>query len=278
MAGIKPGMSVRNLFSATILGYAANNVLPRVGELVRPIVIGRLEGVSRSSAFGTVIAERVLDFLTFSFMFCITLSIYPHAVDPFVEDPDAVRPWFFAGSLATTVIFFFLFIRLELLIGVADRVRSRFPGPFSEKVGKLLMSLRSGLDVSHLARQWFWVSLWSFVMWGLYALGMFASFQLFPDVAALSLDFGAAMVLLLISTIAWALPAPGAMGTYHSFLPAALTGLYGVDQVQALGMAIVTHEVGFLLVMVLGAYYAVRDNLSIRGLEASTNTSEGTHQ
>lgn len=44
-------------------GYAANNVLPaRLGEFVRAHYLGDREGMSRSTALGTIVVERVVDF------------------------------------------------------------------------------------------------------------------------------------------------------------------------------------------------------------------------
>src|SRR5919198_2524076 len=45
-----------------LIGYLANNVLPaRLGELVRCHYLGDREGVSRTTALGTVVVERVVD-------------------------------------------------------------------------------------------------------------------------------------------------------------------------------------------------------------------------
>jgi len=53
---------VSSLFAATMIGFAANNLLPaRLGELVRPWALGASERISRSSVFATVIVERVID-------------------------------------------------------------------------------------------------------------------------------------------------------------------------------------------------------------------------
>ena len=44
-----------------LIGYLANNVLPaRLGELVRSHYLGDREGISRASALGTVVVERVV--------------------------------------------------------------------------------------------------------------------------------------------------------------------------------------------------------------------------
>src|SRR5919197_1623730 len=45
-----------------LIGYLANNVLPaRLGELIRCHYIGDREGISRTTALGTVVVERVVD-------------------------------------------------------------------------------------------------------------------------------------------------------------------------------------------------------------------------
>ncbi|GIW20757.1 MAG: membrane protein [Chloroflexota bacterium] len=48
-----------------LIGYLANNLLPaRLGELVRSHLLGDREGVSRTTVFGTVVVERVIDTTT----------------------------------------------------------------------------------------------------------------------------------------------------------------------------------------------------------------------
>ena len=91
----------------------------------------------------------------------------------------------------------------------------------------------------------------------------------------MNLGFGAAALLLVVSTIAFALPAPGAMGTYHSFLPAALVGLYSVDETAALGIAIITHEVQFIVIMIMGAYFYIVDHGRIGSLREKDPIVEG---
>jgi uncharacterized protein (TIRG00374 family) len=61
---IRPIAAVRYvpMLSYLLIGYLANNVLPaRLGELVRSHYLGDREGVSRASALGTVVVERVVD-------------------------------------------------------------------------------------------------------------------------------------------------------------------------------------------------------------------------
>src|SRR5271157_3926498 len=65
LAPIKENVTLRNSFSAVMIGYMVNNFLPRVGEVVRPYTLGKLENISKTAVFGTVVIERVIDIITF---------------------------------------------------------------------------------------------------------------------------------------------------------------------------------------------------------------------
>ena len=50
---------------ATIIGFAASFVLPaRAGEVIRPWLLARREGLPVAAAFATILLERVLDLVT----------------------------------------------------------------------------------------------------------------------------------------------------------------------------------------------------------------------
>jgi len=58
-------VSVLNLFSATMIGFMANSILPaRVGEIIRPVVVARRENIKVTTAFATVVMERLFDVLS----------------------------------------------------------------------------------------------------------------------------------------------------------------------------------------------------------------------
>ncbi|MGH2567987.1 MAG: hypothetical protein ACRDGA_06575, partial [Bacteroidota bacterium] len=118
------------------------------------------------------------------------------------------------------------------------------------------------------------VALLSLIMFAVYALGLYAAFFTLETVAAFQFDFGVAFVLLTVTTVAYVLPAPGAMGTYHSFLTFTLVKLYGVDAVSALSFSIITHEVGYLTITAVGLGYFVKDHIRVSELRSQTNERE----
>ncbi len=237
-----------------------NNAFPRAGEIVRAYVAGKLEGISKSSTFGSVVAERIIDMISFFFILCLVFFVYPNSLNPFVDDPDLLRPLFLMGSLVGIGLFVLLFVKIDALERLARPLSSVLPKRYQSKIERLTSSFVSGFGVAKMPETFAPVIGLSFLMWLLYALNMYMSFFAFDALVDLNLGFGAAVVLLTISTIAFILPAPGAFGTFHSFLTFALVKLYGVDNVTALSYTIVVHEVGYVTVAVTGVYYLLRDN------------------
>ncbi|HTP79583.1 MAG TPA: lysylphosphatidylglycerol synthase transmembrane domain-containing protein [Bacteroidota bacterium] len=266
LAPVKTSFRTRNLFSAVMIGYAVNNILPRVGELVRPMVLGRLENVSKSSALATVVVERILDFLTFYFVVCIVLFLYPDSLDPFVKNVSTARPLLLAASLAAFVFFALLFFRAEPVFRFFGRLAHLSPKRYEPRIEEFVRSFLSGLSDAAVREKMLAILSMSLVIWLLYALAMYLPFFAYNSLAPFHLSFGDSIVLLTITSIAWVLPAPGAMGTYHSFLTIALVKLYGVDRTTALSFSIVTHELGYIIVMLIGGYYFFRDHFDVRVL------------
>src|SRR5687767_8456144 len=59
-------------FRATVIGFAATFLLPaRAGEVIRPYVLARREGLPATAAFATIILERLLDLVTVLALFAV---------------------------------------------------------------------------------------------------------------------------------------------------------------------------------------------------------------
>jgi uncharacterized protein (TIRG00374 family) len=56
-----------------MIGYFANLALPRLGEVTRCTVLAKYERIPFQKSFGTVVAERAFDFITFLVLFFINI-------------------------------------------------------------------------------------------------------------------------------------------------------------------------------------------------------------
>jgi hypothetical protein len=67
--------SLRSRFASVSMGFAANNLFPfRIGEIVRPVSLSKMESISTSGVIGSLVVERFLDSVTvFSMLFLVTM-------------------------------------------------------------------------------------------------------------------------------------------------------------------------------------------------------------
>jgi len=260
---IKKNVTLRNSFSAVMIGYMVNNFLPRVGEVVRPYTLGKLEGISKTAVFGTVVIERVIDIITF---FSILLAVMFFYSDSFAElfpTFASIKPYFLGGSVCAFIFFIFFFFKAEYIFSLMKRSLVFLPEKIRGKVEHVFESFISGFAIAKYPKQFAMIIITSYITQGLYLLLMYIPFFAFDAMANHSLDFGSAAILLVVSTVAFAVPTPSGFGTYHSFTSFTLTQLYHVDAVTALSYSILTHEVGVLLTMVIGVYYFFRDHIRV---------------
>ena len=70
---------------AIFVSYAANLVVPRVGEISRCGVLAKYDGTSFSKSLGTVVTERLIDTLCVSLITGVTLIMQARVFDTFFE-------------------------------------------------------------------------------------------------------------------------------------------------------------------------------------------------
>jgi uncharacterized protein (TIRG00374 family) len=267
---IKHGIGIRNLFAGVMVGYLFNNLLPRAGELVRPYVIGKLEGISKSSAFGTIIVERAID--TFTFLCLVVLLPFIYAGPliesfPWLHEAGIVIAAVTAGGVAFLVLLMVRRDWTDRLLALCARV---VPAGIARRMERLVHSFLDGFLFLTRPANFAVILFLSAAVWGLYILMVYVAFYAF---GLGNLGMSAAVVVQTISSIGVAIPTPGATGSYHAFTSQSLVKLFGVDPPLALSYATVTHAAGYLSTTVLGLYYLLRDQ--IRTSEAFGETPGG---
>jgi len=260
---IKKGISFRNLFSATMVGYMLNNVLPRLGEVGRPYAIAKLEGVSRTAAFGTIFMERVFDILSFMIVIALIPLIYSGPLTetfPWLEETGV---WLTIITLFFLALFTFLMLRRDIVIKFLQFVTRRLSPGRAQFVEYITHSFLDGFLFLKEPRHYFMIIILSVLVWVFYIIMMYVPFYAYNMTERYSLDFGTALVVQAISTIGFILPTPGGTGSYHYFVIQTLTQLYKVDEEVARSYATVTHAIGFLGTMIVGIFYFLRDKLHL---------------
>jgi glycosyltransferase 2 family protein len=258
---VKAKISYRNLFSAMMVGYMMNNVLPRAGELVRPYAINKLEGISRSTAFGTVFIERIFDV----FSFLVVIALVPFLTTRHLGEAfpwlASTGIWLTAITLALLGGFTFLMVRRDLVMRLIGVVTRRLSVKRAALVEHVAHSFLDGFLFLKEPGRYVTIALLSAAIWALYILMTYLPFYAFGLPEAYGLDLGSAVVLQAISSIGYLMPTPGATGPYHYFTIQTLTKIYGVSDALAGSYAALTHAIGYVGVTLIGMYYFFRDRL-----------------
>jgi uncharacterized membrane protein YbhN (UPF0104 family) len=291
----KQGLRIRNLLAVINIGYLLSNILPaRLGDVGRAYLIGDTEEVSRTAAFSTIVAERVLDALFAVIGFFIVL--------PFAPIPDwMIRSGLIVGAavLAAIVLFVVLVRRREWTLRLLDRILQAVRWPEAEAMARFWGRLAERTHLRFLARlPWADRSrltgvagslidglsgvttlrlgppllLWSAIIWAdiaaYYWLVLLAFDPAQPFVAGLGVSSVTALGMTIPSS-------PGYIGVFE-FLARETMGLFGMEAAIALSYALVAHAIVYVVFTLLGLASMVQQNLTYSEIQKRISTEAST--
>ncbi|MEO7924880.1 MAG: lysylphosphatidylglycerol synthase transmembrane domain-containing protein [Chitinophagaceae bacterium] len=165
-----------NTFFAVMIGYLANQAVPRLGEVLKCTVLARYEKVPADKLVGTIILERLIDALTLLTIFGITLAIQPalysQIVDTFFGSTGPQKE----KKIATWVIALILLGVVALLIVTWMIVKKKSVGDLLKLVKRIWLSILQGVgSIRHLKKRGLFILLTVF-LWTLYLLGGYIGF------------------------------------------------------------------------------------------------------
>jgi uncharacterized protein (TIRG00374 family) len=150
---LKPVRPVRalRLYPVVIIGLMANNLIPaRAGEVARAYVLGQREQISKTTAFGTILVDRLFDGLTLIPMLLIVAAFAGGDTYFPVGFGQELN---FAGLGAVMALLFGAALAILFYLALYDSGRHRLhglvhrfaPAPLKPKVEGLLLSFFEGL-------------------------------------------------------------------------------------------------------------------------------------
>jgi uncharacterized protein (TIRG00374 family) len=212
-----------------LIGYLANNVLPaRLGELVRSHYLGDREGLSRTTTLGTVVVERVVDFVVvvaIASAAILVLSVRGIVANAVIAGAAV------AGLLAAGIA---VGVAAHRLPG-ADRIAAMASG--WPRVTDLAGKLRGGLAVAGRPRTLAEALVLSLLAWGATVLAFAAAGQ----AVGIELTIGQASLLAAGVALVTAIPAgPANLGTFE-LAAVEIAKAVGVPQHEAFAIALLVH-------------------------------------
>jgi len=257
-----------SLFSSLMIGTAANMVLPaRAGEFIRAYFLGRREKISKTTAFATIVVERIFDGLTI-LLFLLLVVILTGAKNDEIKYMGYLGAAFYLGVVVGLLLLYF---RRDFLVRL---IKALLPQPLAAKITAILDAFLEGMQVMRNGRQLFMVVLLSLATWVGFALSFWP--------VMLAFDFGAPVpyyaVLLVIAFDALGLTIPGApagIGIFQYVTVLALRIAFTLsgaelaanfDEVAAV-FSLALHFSQVAPEVLVGLYCFLRENVSLHEVE-----------
>jgi len=262
------------LFSAVMIGYMGNNVLPvRLGEFLRAYVIGRSTDISKSAGFATIVVERLTDMiglLIFLFIAILGASI-PRRYSTIV---------LIVGLVAGILLLLFLALtfyeeRTNRFLGKLFRF---FPNILAEKLTNITQSFVQGLRGLKQTQNYLRILFHTLMIWTVYAGSAYYLIQAFNFDVQYQMGFIAGIVLFIFGTIGVMVPSsPGYIGTFHYAIIQGLA-LYGVPDEPALGFAIIMHLSNYIPITSLGIFFFLREGFRFKEVTEAAKKTDSKMQ
>ncbi|KAA9332912.1 flippase-like domain-containing protein [Hymenobacter busanensis] len=240
-----------NVYHAMMVGYLANLVLPRMGEVIRCSVLRRMGGIPVNVSLGTVITERIIDvlvlFLLLGAVLVLEFGKFWDFVASAVSDKAGVLEQRGSLLLGIAVILVVLSVLL-LVLGIRNLERLRRNQYFNKAVLFVRGILSGVFSLRKVQRQGlFWFH--TFFTWLVYYLMDYLAFFAFAATAGLGIV--AALSVLTFGAFGMAAPVQGGIGVFHLMVSRTLL-VYGLTKEAGVAYALVIHGSQTLLVVLMG--------------------------
>ena len=233
--GYKPKFP--NSFMAVMVAYLANFGIPRSGEVLRGVTISSYENVPFEKAFGTIISERIADFIMLLLVITAAMILQTEYLLAYFEENN-INPFLtiavLLGLLAVGV--FVLKLIRNSKIGIFKKIK-KFAKGLLEGMRSILKMKQKGAFIFH-----------TLFIWAMYLCMFYALIFTVPETSGLPIG----VVLLAFVVGSFAISATnGGIGVYPIAIGASLM-LFGISKQGGEAFGWITWGTQTLLIIIVG--------------------------
>lgn len=236
---------------ALMVGYFANLIIPRMGEVSRCGLLKRTDNVPITTSLGSVVAERLVDMC--SLIICTALL--------FILEFQRLKGFFFSffdetvGRIGQNVFavyvmggILFLLIILFFVLGRVFKEKFKHNQTFN-KLRVFAREIARGItSIGNIENKFgFWIA--TLLIWIFYFLMSYLVFFSLPETA--SLGWRAGLSVLVMGALGMTAPVQGGIGTFHALVGSVLL-LYGVSETDGVLFATLVHGMQTLTFVFFG--------------------------
>ena len=252
-------------FRAMVVGFAALGLLPaRAGDLLRPYMLARKEGLPVPATFATVVMERVFDLVAVLGLLAIYVFSNSASMPPAYRRPIELSA--LLAGVAAIVLFGVMWVLATHpeRIGAVVLATTRFlPQRLAHRLADLTTVFSRGFAAARNPRVILAGVLWSFPLWVFIAAESWAVTRAF----GIDMPFDGSFLIQAFLVIGVAVPTPGGVGSFHEMYRLGVTNFFHAPNDSAVAAAIVVHAISYVPVILLGLVFMAQDGLSVHQLK-----------
>jgi uncharacterized membrane protein YbhN (UPF0104 family) len=209
-----------NTFCSIMVGYLANLGIPRSGEFIRGATLTKFEQVPFEQGMGTIVIDRILDFLSLFIIIFIGLGLHFNLLvselSKLISFESLQGKLILGGGGVVGLAGIFILYKL---------LKRKNPSAFIQKILNLIDGFKEGLISIGKVKNIPLFLFHSFIIWFLYFLMTYLCIKGFGPTSSLTMS--QALVVFIFGAFGMIIPTPGGMGSYQFALQKGLS-LFGI--------------------------------------------------
>jgi len=208
-----------NSIAAVSILYFTNLFIPRAGEISRCTALNQVEKIPVDKLLGTIIIERVIDFVFLFILIILTTifkfnDIYKFYLVIYSQPSDISNVNNLILIISIISVFVLCFFYFNKLLRKS---------PLYDKILKFILGIKAGFNSIKKMRRKpaFWFH--TFSIWIMYFLMTYICFFSMEETTHLTASDG--LFLLILGGIGMIIPTPGGIGSYHAIVMIGLSVL-----------------------------------------------------
>lgn len=252
-----PQIDTLTTFNGVNIGYLANFIFPRAGEVIRCGFVSRRSrsrhkndpenSASFENVLGTVLLSRSWDMAMVFILIILLLAVRRTQFGEFFSDHLFGR--ITDGISLKTVLW--AAAAAAILAGAAYAAhRFRHKSRILQKAVGFAKGLADGFKSCLRMKNKAGFFAYTALLWLMYWLMSMSVIWAMPQLAGMT--WVDALFICLAGSVAWMIPVPGGFGAYHGVVALAMTAVYGLPQSTGLLYATLNHEAQAITMVVCG--------------------------
>lgn len=228
--------SFANNFMAVSIGYLMNMTVPRSGEISRAVILKKYNGVPFDKAFGTIIAERIVDMVILLGLIIVAFFVQYDILKTFILDKIPLQKLILLMIIGLVLFVAFILVYIYSKLSFILKLKEKISG------------LKEGiLSILHMEKKWSYLG-HTFFIWFSYIYMFYIGLLVISETNMLPIS--AVITSFIVGSVAIAFTNSG-FGSYP-FLMAKILLFYHISETagSAFGWIIWTSQM--LLLVILG--------------------------